>query len=661
MAEVNDVKQQQDSGLPIAKSEEETITLQHPSNRDDSVSLTSSELEEWFAMLQVSEMKEQAKHNPRDSTHSTASPAPKEAAPSPELAGEYLSHYGLKSAKDVITFLKSPTGKVVQALINKHLAEIALLKKNIQQELQDEKIRQYRMQAALILGLLHKKEAKARARHANDSMVAKQNIELQKNTVSADNTSAAYDAYTRSIDALQATLSDKIKQSELLEKEMEKLEKEEKRFNNRYQNFDNHLKSLDYFNEFVQAKDAISQSKVLEDMTQEIELLKHNVANKVLPPNIEVGSTEAEEYLKNLEERKNLLEEQQSFLSNGKSLSKTKLLETRIEGLTEKLNRQADEISDKLSQDQEEEARALLAKHNALHAEVAGLRDELSVLKGEKEKYLFQGSSVESFTESFIVEKGQSLVQKDGEYYLLKSGQDPEKFDSLSHEEKSTAKRDFARARPDIAVLKDLVTHNKELEGKEIVVKKNSVTPKADMLQSEILLITNQITQLQASRSALASAMSNPAQTLVANNTFTPPTPTPQPSKGAAPAVASTAQSLTQSYKHMVLLMKSNPTEQTIGRLRQMLTGPDGKIKPELNDVLSQIRVGRSISPALMTMLLKNMEQFGLSAYKPGVSPLKSPSPLKVVSPPEIPDKKTKSAAAPSPPSFSPNLRPKPR
>ncbi|KTD24810.1 Dot/Icm system substrate protein LidA [Legionella lansingensis] len=618
----------------LEKQDVDSITL--TTKNKEEITLTSSQLEQWFANLEARKLE----HPKSKHAHKSSTPEPH----SHDLATQYLSRYGLKTAKDVITFLKSPAGHAIIALIGEKLAEIASINKAIRQELLDHETRKHRALAALLLGLLYRKEAQARARHEAEEKQSKKLHDAQKQSQTSSGQSSAeaakaYAAYRESIVALEDVLKEKVKASEELEQEMDKLEKQGQAINSRYANFDHSLALLDQFTFLMQpdAMDPQQRVNFLNSLQNEIDSLRAE-AQKITEP-----GPDNEETLKHLLTRIDMLKEQHDFLQSNLDKPPTELLQQRIDGLIKKLEGQAELIGKLIEANNDEQALRLLHEHNAMHVQVEGLRDMLAVMKGEKVLYNDEGQVTSDFTKAAFVlpkeeqgknlpkeEQGKklSIVHKNGKYYLLR-GHDPKDFESLPEEVKTAAQKNFERARPDIANLKKLVEHNKTLEGKEHKSKKETLTQHTEDMQKDILLITNQILQLQAAQANVSTLMKQTPQVSGIESTTTSPKLTPMPtqglSKGSSSKPSSDTSAIVKSCKHVLLLMKNNPTPESINLLGNMFKGPDGRIDSPTQEVLASIRVGRPIPQQTMNFLLKNMERLGLDAYRPNVSSIPDP------------------------------------
>lgn len=601
--------------LPASKTTKnqepiESISLTTKNNQ--SITLTSEALEQWFAKLEATERR----HNQKDKQ--ALDPHAPEVNPS-YLSTIYVGRYGLKSAKDVITFLKSPAGHSVQAMIIEQLEEIASIQAAIRQQQLDHEVRRHRALAALLLGLIYEKEAQAKERNALLQEDIDKRLHQQNSTTTSETDSsiatkhqeahaafAAYTAYTASIAALEHVLGRKIKESEDIEQQMEKLAEQKAVIETRYQQFEAHITELDHFGILLHAHEMSPEQRA-----QHISELRTALeATSTLQAISEDARAEAD-----------TLQSVLSLLEQANAPTTTKFLENKVKTLEKTLRDQAAEISRLLEADKDIDAMKLLHEHNALHVQFEGLRDMIAVIKVEKILWDMHGRPTNSLKDAmFVLPKEKSIVYSNGQYYLLQPGQD---FDSMSQEEKATAQKSYERARPDISNVKTLVHHNKAIEEREHQEKQLKLSVRSETMQQEILLVTNQLTQLQAAQADAATLMKQLSADMYV------PTPKPTPNKNAtAPSNA-----VTQSYRHMLLLMKANPTEESVQRLKKVFTKEDGKIETAIERILKNITLGRPIPESTMQALLKNLNRLAVSANKPNVTPVKDPSELTAPSP----------------------------
>lgn len=132
---------------------------------------------------------------------------------SPLLANELMGRYGIRDAKELLEFLKSPGGKSLKSLISRKLAELEAL---IQAGLKTLEAKQHaRALAMLILGLAYQKEAAADKlgeileQKRLDKILHPQKKANQDTIITQSMHAASAAAYAESIAALNTTLAEK--------------------------------------------------------------------------------------------------------------------------------------------------------------------------------------------------------------------------------------------------------------------------------------------------------------------------------------------------------------------------------------------------------------------------------------------------------------------
>jgi len=151
---------------------------------------------------------------------------------SPQMATQMLSRFGLKNPHDLITFLRSPAGKNVQAMINRKL-EATKARQNNTADNQLDKQRLHGL-AMLLLGLAYTKEAAAEARlhRLNDEAIHKQ-LEAGEKALEAsekaleesfESLEASAALYHASAEALEAALDEQDEALQALEAEWNEIE-----------------------------------------------------------------------------------------------------------------------------------------------------------------------------------------------------------------------------------------------------------------------------------------------------------------------------------------------------------------------------------------------------------------------------------------------------
>ncbi len=147
------------------------------------------------------------------------------------------------------------------------------------------------------------------------------------------------------------------------------------------------------------------------------------------------------------------------------------------EGLDLENKGQLDEAKKKIN-----EGRDRLDAQNAKNLQIGTLKDMVSVIKGEKKMYDKTGKPVTSFNDAdFIVPKDKKLVIDNGESYLLKENEE------LNDNNRSKAKADFERAKPEMSSVKNLVRSNKEIEMGQLALEVHKIGQEINELQEKLI------------------------------------------------------------------------------------------------------------------------------------------------------------------------------
>lgn len=142
----------------------------------------------------------------------------------PDAAKRLLDMFGIKSAMDVLIFLNSPEGKIVQSELNKAI-DALIAQQEISRFMILKMLAQHRALIAYILGLMHDK---AEAKHHLQSIIEEeqQYRKLHKASSAQKNESDIYKTlatilttYQESQSSLENELEDKIQESHILERD----------------------------------------------------------------------------------------------------------------------------------------------------------------------------------------------------------------------------------------------------------------------------------------------------------------------------------------------------------------------------------------------------------------------------------------------------------
>ncbi len=380
------------------------------------------------------------------------------------LATQFISRFGLKTLKDVIVYLNSPRGKIVYALIGKQLAELVAIDEQVMSNQFERRLLEKRGLAFLLMGLLYKREAKARrvkeetvqinekyAKMPAQKPLANQERKLQPafDKILLPQKKSAL-PYSLAAEELEQLLNETLVKSQSLENDMACLEHDIQRSSVKYMHYIKAL-TLTY--------------KELNKVTDLTTISLHTI-------------------------------------------------EQKIQKITLKMDEESNNVQKLLLNDQDEKAHALLAICNAYNLQIATLKDMISVINGDKILYTPQGKITNSFAEAhFILPKQKKLVFENGTYYLLQVDQD---ITRLSSEEKESGERAYLRLRPQLMGVKQLVEHNQRLEHKVHDETKSLLLKRSEIIRHEIALLAHQLTKIQATQTSI----STPSRQKCLNNSY---------------------------------------------------------------------------------------------------------------------------------------------
>jgi effector protein LidA len=501
--------------------------------RGKEIVLKASHLEKWFAQAESSLLSNTHKLTPDEIKANT-----------PTLATQFLGHFdlqdGLRTPQNVIDFFKSHAGKATLAMISKNLAETADAEEHLQMDLLIKQRQRQRLMSFLLLGLLHRREARKHLNEAIQHDIDKRHKtekETQKQLAEASSYESSREMY------LQKTLDAYLDASRALECEL----------NNK------HALSITLEHDLAELeKHILLTAKKYSLYNSQLDLAYEDLAEFTLLPVISIES-----------------------------------IQLKINSLSGDFNDEADEINKHLLAGEDDIAREKMEMCNARNLRIGLLLDMIAVIDGRKVMYTQDGLPTQDFHKAeFIISNQKKLVQNNGKYYILNAGQDSE---NLSNEEKEAGERAYLRLRPEIIGVKQLIQHNENLEQKVHNEKKSVLSARSEAMQQDILLLANQLTQMQASCASTEAALTPRTPTPAMK-----PMPTPTPTPTVSPQAST--QCLSNSYRHMLLLMKNNPSERSIEWLKTNIANTQSPKK--LQEQVNTLSPGKPIPAELMKQLL---------------------------------------------------------
>lgn len=532
----------------------------------DSVTLTPSRLEQWFASAAAS--------IPGATSKDTQS-----------LATEFLGYYGLKDSAQVIQFLKSPAGESILTMIGEQLAEVAAISEQQQHDVLQRYLLEKRVLAFLLMGLLERSEARIHKLNEQAQEIAEQIRTGDKSgqgtkDAQAQETLNTIEALKQTEKALQEQLESTLKESSVLEKAIEAVRQDMERVEQKYAIYNDQV-DLAY-------RDIATIPLV-------------STSNKTIQASIDTIQKQIKAFT--LEIERNALE---------------------IHGmLTEKIERDALEIDRTLTEEKRDAmVRDKIDRNNAINLRLGILHDMLAVINGEKVLYTAKGElTTEYHKADFIVPLKKKLVMANDTCYLLNADQD---LATLSPEDRERSQRAYLRMRPELMGVRELIQHNQSLETEEFAGRQKTLAVRSDRMQDKIAYLARGLAEIQA-REAVLTASLTPG--VISNTPRPAPTPAPSmrapasapttPSMRAAPTPAPrmgvpaptptpdprATQTLTNSYQRIISLMGTTPTSrEAIHRLQSDMSRLP--LTPEMQRDINTLRPGEPIPPRLVEGLM---------------------------------------------------------
>lgn len=306
-------------------------------------------------------------------------------------------------------------------------------------------------------------------------------------------------------------------------------------------------------------------------------------------------------------------------------------LDTQMNEIEEELHRQTEVILDILDSNEpgsEDKARELLDQQVALNLDLAQLKDIRSQRAQQKSFYDANGVEVPSAKEAtFIVNNDKKVINKDGQYYLVKK---EDKVEDMTKEQLAKASSDFQKAEHEISTVSKAVTKTLKMEKEfhNLDQRLDDVSAKTQAKRDEKMNLENKIVLLQSVKASFVQQ--NPGIELDAA-----PKPTPTAS-GKTPAPSMALPPPPQSVikiSHKVIPFFSFSSKRAFDEINDDKT-LNKKDKKEVTDyftkLLKSLGVGKILSLAplpdtTMQSLLQHMSRFGAVQSKPGVSTEKGP------------------------------------
>ncbi|MFW2571456.1 hypothetical protein [Legionella sp. 29fVS95] len=613
--------QSQESSLPSQRPEEDTLTL---NTHQGKVTLTESEVEEWFANTEKALMTSQDKTGPVT-----------QQANDRELGAKFLSRFGLKSAKDVIQFLNSPAGDTVKETIAAKWSEKEAIKAERAFEQREKEALRKRRLAYFLAGVMMHKAAKAKELNRAYAEAGQKAIERSKENATggtsygASETSAAAHAaalsqqlaaYQNVIDALENQLTDKQAQEAAITSQIAAIQQ-------KYQALGNHVAQAHTHIAQALSKD-LSHDKVIDAYDIRIQYIENQLKQKQLDHASFLKRSEspvAKDRTKYLDIAGVISKESHDLETLLLVLKARALLHRGNKGLTpisdedriEVIESNAAKLDDKIHLDlkvihellqdgdikKEQQAMAMIQEHQGLVAEMVTLKEMIAVLKGEKILVKKDGTETMSYKDAaYILSPGQRVVKdQHGKSYLLTGHQS---LDNMTPNEKDKA-HDKLRS---VATIDKLLHHNEKLE----LGKKQQ---ELKQVHKEIHDLRDQIQFMQQRKAEVNEALKalhhepRPQPHVSGPGIFSP-TPKPVPSETWL------------QIERLLDKLKNNPKKEDVEKLRDLIPKDNSKLQNLITRFGKALNANAQIE---MQRYLQTIEMSAVSAYKPFVTSVTSP------------------------------------
>jgi effector protein LidA len=495
-----------------------------------------------------------------------------------------ISRFGLKTSKDVMTFLRSPAGDSVMAEIGTQLAAEKSLQDYEQLQLREKQLLMNRLKAAFFLWYIEKK---AHAAEQRRDIILEQNERAIKNSghtaqptaprSSSERTSliksiADYDRAIKAYQNRQSKLQSKRKD---LDTKLVKLEAEAHMIDFKYNLYDLHLQDFD----------------------------------------------STLERLENIPIRDNPKEDEQAISE----------IQEQINAIKAKMDQILLDVEELIKTNQDEDAALLMKSHTSLGLNCARHFDMLAVRRGDKHyvtedgKTNLNGKPISFKDAYFILDKEEQIVKDGDKHYLLKPGQT---WEAVSKDENAlkAARDNFEQRKHELMVVENVVKHNKKLEAKFNKEQTTEVHDQIKKNEEKGSLLKNQIGLIQAAKASAQNLLDNPNLGLSA----------PRPTVTQGPSMLAPKQSFcpTGFYKNQLELEKfckqPNVRDVLMDMAKQAPTNNRQMAMAFLNSEFSKIQPSTAPIPTLaMQRILQTLETWGVKAAKPSVTNIKQPLDLK--------------------------------
>ena len=492
-----------------------------------------------------------------------------------------ISRFGLKTSKDVLTFLRSPAGDSVMAEMGTQLAAEKSLHEYEQLQLREKQLLMNRLKAAFFLWYIEKK---AHAADQRRDIILEQNERAIKNSGhTAQPATSLRPSSERN--SLMRSISDYNRAIQLYQNRQSELKNER-------QDLDAKLVKLDAEAHMIDFKYTLYDLH-LQDFDSTLERLE------------------------NIPKRDDPKEDEQAIAE----------IQAQIEAIKVKMDQILLDVDELIKTNKDEDAALLMKSHTSLGLNCARHFDMLAVRSGKKH-YVTEDGKIElngkpiSFKDAyFILDKGEQIVKNGNKHYLLKPGQT---WEAVSKDEKALeqAQDNFEQRKHELMVVENVVKHNKKLEVNFNKEQTTEVHAQIENNEKEETLLQNQIGLIQSAKASAENLLKNPTLGLSA--------PRPTISQGHSIPTPKPSFCPTAFYKNQLELEKfckqPNVRDILLDMAKQAPTNNRQMAMAFLNAEFAKIQPSTAPIPTVaMQRMLQTLETWGVKAAKPTVTNIKQP------------------------------------
>lgn len=567
---------------------QQTLTIRAANGKV--ASLTSNQLESWFAAVEKQQQQTIVKQNPTLKAQ--------EVQNDPDLATQFISRYGFQNVGDLIKFLNSPAGDTLKEMIGAEIARIADQEDFQRQQFQNEAMRRHLMLAFLLMGLAKRRAAHAKELMQQDELLRQQ--ALSKSSTTTTDTKApetemalrkTMESYLNTAKIIKTKLESTHKEIEDLEKQKLTLKDEAKAIDARYDIYDEYLDQMNDFMHLLTGQPSPQRLTALQQ--QQNQLSTATPVGQTNIPGIAAPYDQAHLQAKHARNQTHL------NLWNGPALDTH---DQREQFVISKLMQLTDMIA---------------ARQSAMVSSINNFTPVDTVANSE----IFGLQVFEKQLKNIRLQmaNGRKVVQKDGEFYLIGVNED---LQDLNADQRSLAKQSFANEIQSGVPQRSDIARNKAMELARQRVREEEVNKLYDQKKAHATVLQNKHSEVMADHAA--------AEQRYKEQFGNQASPAPKPTPGTT--ASNKPKEVTSSYKTMLASMQPNATMPAIAALKakvasdQSIAEQDRRaLQKEIND---KLRPNQPISPVAMNALLGSMARFGLNPEKPDVTSYSTPSPL---------------------------------